>query len=131
MIVPARGSRPSRKIAGLCQKAPVGPRRRPRRGTGWLGLEPLEGRTLLAANLTITPITWNVVGLDSNNVNAGPNQYLIGARITNTGDAAATGVRSGFVFDSSNANINLDGPSSQGVRTLAPGASADVYYNAV
>ena len=28
---------------------------------------------LAAANLTITPITWNVVGLDSNDVTTGPD----------------------------------------------------------
>ncbi|MFA9403836.1 MAG: hypothetical protein ACERKY_12330, partial [Anaerolineales bacterium] len=47
---------------------------------GWLIL----GSPLLAhadAILTIEPITWNVVGLDSNNVNVGPNNFPIGVRV--------------------------------------------------
>ena len=35
---------------------------------------------LWAATLTVTPITWDVIGLDSNNVNVGPNLYLVGVR---------------------------------------------------
>ena len=41
-----------------------------------------------AASLTVTPLTWNVIGLDSNNVNVGPNHFPIGARVCNTSDAA-------------------------------------------
>src|SRR5689334_18691046 len=40
-----------------------------------------------AASLSITPITWNIIGLDSNNVNVGPNHFPVGARVCNTGDA--------------------------------------------
>ena len=29
---------------------------------------------------TIRPVTWNVVGLDSNNVKVGPNRFPVGAR---------------------------------------------------
>jgi len=57
--------------------------------------------------LTITPITWNVVGLDSNDVNSGPNNFPVGARVCNTGDSAATNVTSTFVWDSADAFINL------------------------
>ena len=32
------------------------------------------------AALSITPLTWNVVGLDSNNVSVGPNLFPIGGR---------------------------------------------------
>jgi len=59
-----------------------------------------------AANLTITPLTWNVIGLDSNNVNVGPNNFPVGARVCNTGDAAATNVTATFAWDSSNTYIN-------------------------
>ncbi|KAF0109496.1 MAG: hypothetical protein FD147_2230 [Chloroflexi bacterium] len=34
-----------------------------------------------APSLTITPLTWNVIGLDSNNVNVGPNTFPVGARV--------------------------------------------------
>ena len=51
-----------------------------------------------AATLTIEPITWNIIGLDSNNVNVGPSNFPSGARVCNTGDAAAN-VAASFVFD--------------------------------
>ncbi|NUN65053.1 DUF11 domain-containing protein [Pseudanabaena biceps] len=37
-----------------------------------------------AAGLYIEPITWDFVGLDSNNVNVGPNNFLLAARVCNT-----------------------------------------------
>jgi uncharacterized repeat protein (TIGR01451 family) len=52
-----------------------------------------------AAELEVTPITWNIVGLDSNDVNSGPNHFPVGVRISNTGDAAATTVVADFVWD--------------------------------
>jgi len=42
------------------------------------------------ASLSITPITWNIVGLDSNNVNVGPNNFPVGARVCNTSASATT-----------------------------------------
>ena len=33
------------------------------------------------ADVTIEPLTWNFIGLDSNNVNAGPNRFPVGARV--------------------------------------------------
>src|ERR1044071_4309203 len=59
-----------------------------------------------ATTITVTPITWNVIGLDSNNVNVGPNRFPIGARVCNTGAAVATNVTASFVWDSANALIN-------------------------
>ena len=57
--------------------------------------------------LTVEPITWNVIGLDSNNVNDGPNNFPIGARVCNTGDTPATNVVADFIWDSVNTNINF------------------------
>src|SRR5688572_19072706 len=57
--------------------------------------------------LTITPLTWNIIGLDSNNVSVGPNNFPVGARVCNTGDAVATNVTSNFVWDSADPYINL------------------------
>src|SRR5437667_1091558 len=81
------------------------------------------------AGLTITPTTWNVIGLDSNNVNSGPNSFQIGARVCNTGGAPVTNVSSSFVWDSSNAFINLSGPSTINVPSLAAGGCVDFYYS--
>lgn len=51
---------------------------------------------LAAASLTLSPITWNIIGLDSNNVNVGPNHFPVGARVCNTGDAPATNLTGTF-----------------------------------
>ena len=45
-----------------------------------------------AGALSITPITWNVIGLDSNDVTTGPNLFPVGVRVCNTGDADVTNV---------------------------------------
>jgi hypothetical protein len=63
-----------------------------------MSLVPLQSVSA-DANLTITPITWNVVGLDSNKVTVGPNTFPIGARVCNTGDATATNVSSEFHWE--------------------------------
>ncbi len=84
--------------------------------------------TLSAAPaLTLTPITWNIVGLDSNNVATGPDTFLCGARACNVGDQTAANVVSSFVFDSTNSYINLKpgSPSSLTVSSLAAGACTD------
>lgn len=45
---------------------------------GLLALVALPVRA--TGSLNIEPITWNVIGLDSNNVNVGPNDFPVGAR---------------------------------------------------
>lgn len=86
--------------------------------------------TVAAPALTITPITWGVVGLDSNNVTAGPNLFPVGARVCNTGSDPATNVASTFVWDTANALINLrtGSSSSLSLTSLAAGACTDFYY---
>ena len=81
--------------------------------------------------LTITPITWNVIGLDSNSPATGPSAFPVGVRVCNTGDAAATNLVSNFVWDSTNAYINVDGLSSLTEPTLAPSACVDFYFQVV
>ena len=49
--------------------------------------------------LTVEPITWNVVGLDSNNVNVGPNNFPVGVRVCNIGPDPATNVTATFSWD--------------------------------
>ena len=60
------------------------------------------------AGLNITPTSWNVIGLDSNDVSSGPNTFQVGARICNTGGTAVTNVVGSFVWDSSNSFVNLN-----------------------
>src|SRR6187401_1836357 len=74
------------------------------------------------AGVTITPVSWNVIGLDSNNTSAGPDTYQIGARACNTGGTAVTNLLGTFVWDSSNAFINLSGSNPVNVSSLNAGA---------
>src|SRR5215813_6535959 len=80
------------------------------------------------AGLTITPVTWNVIGLDSNNTAVGPDTYQIGARVCNTGGTAVPNLVGNFVWDTSNAYINLSGSNPLNVSSLNAGACIDFYY---
>ena len=93
-----------------------------------LGYAPVASE---AVSLTITPITWNVVGLDSNKTTSGPNRYPVGVRVCNTGDVAAANAAATFTWDSTNANIALSEGTAQTIGTLAAGTCSDVYWTAV
>lgn len=80
-----------------------------------------------AAALTIETITWDVVGLDSNNVTTGPNTYPVGVRVCATGGAVAD-ITVAFAWDSFNPYLNLFGPSVLSIASLADGACADRYF---
>ncbi|MDK2979839.1 MAG: hypothetical protein PWQ55_186 [Chloroflexota bacterium] len=83
--------------------------------------------------LSITPITWNVVGLDSNNVAVGPNVFPVGARICNNGSSAATNLQSAFNWTGTTnqtyiySRPNTNTAYSDGV-TLDAGSCVDLYY---
>ena len=82
--------------------------------------------------LSARPITWNILGLDSNApATSGPDTFPVGARICNTGDAAATAVAASLVFDSANPYIQVAGPDALTLPNLAAGACTDAYYNVV
>jgi len=88
--------------------------------------------TRAAAILTITPITWNVIGLDSLSVALGPDIYPVGARVCNTGDTAATNVIATFFWDSVDTNINILLPTILTAPSLAGGGTCtDFYFNVV
>lgn len=98
--------------------------------TVWLSAVPASPASA-APVLTITSITWNVVGLDSNNVTVGPNNFPVGARVCNIDTVdTATNVVSTFVWDSTDPYINLRAGSltTTSVPSLAPGACTDFYY---
>ncbi|MEW6366983.1 MAG: hypothetical protein AB1714_20330 [Acidobacteriota bacterium] len=82
--------------------------------------------------LSITPITWNVIGLDSNKVSDGPDRFLVAARVTNTGSSPAATASATFFWDSANTYIDLtNGPAPKTIfrdTVLAVGATWDVYY---
>lgn len=79
---------------------------------------------IAAPSLTIQPIGWNVVGLDSNKVADGPNQYLNGARVCNVGDTAATNVTATFVKDGGSSFINLIGGNTLSIASLPAGPTS-------
>lgn len=80
------------------------------------------------AAVTITPTSWNVVGLDSNSPSTGPDTYQIGARLCNTGGTAVTNIVGTFVWDSSNSFINLSGANPVNIASLNGGACMDIYF---
>ncbi|HEY0080341.1 MAG TPA: hypothetical protein VGB73_17155 [Pyrinomonadaceae bacterium] len=80
------------------------------------------------AAINITPVTWDVIGLDSNRVTDGPDTFQVGARVCNTGATQVTNVVSTFTWDSANAYINLNGSNTVLARSLAAGACVDFYY---
>ena len=84
-----------------------------------------------AATLTVSRITWNVVGLDSNKVTTGPNQYPVGMRVCNSGSSAATNTAATFTWDSANQYISLLESPAISIGTLAAGACTDIYWTAV
>ncbi len=92
-----------------------------------IGVQP----ALADANLTIESNTWNVLGLDQVDETRGPDEFLSGARVCNTGDVAATNVVATYVFDSANAYINLSGSDTRTRASLAAGSCFDVYFNVV
>lgn len=91
------------------------------------------GASAAFAGITITPVTWNVIGLDSNNQTVGPNLFPVGARVCNTGGAAVNNVAANFVWDSSNIYINISPTASAVITqpTLAAGACVDFYFDVV
>src|SRR5213593_19879 len=80
------------------------------------------------ATLTVTPISWNIIGLDSNNPASGPHLFPVGARVCSS--VATTNVSVNFVFDSANANINLRAGSlsSLTLPSIGAGGCADAYF---
>jgi uncharacterized repeat protein (TIGR01451 family) len=88
----------------------------------------IGARTAFAA-LTIEPGTFNVIGLDSNNINAGPNIYPTGVRVCNTGGTTVTNLTGTFVWDSSNAFINLTGLNPVVQTSLAAGQCTHLFFD--
>ena len=89
------------------------------------------GAQTARAQLTIKTVTWDIIGLDSNNPSVGPNSFQVGSRVCNTGGATLNNVIGSFVWDSSNIYISLSGSATNRARTLAAGACIDFYYPVV
>lgn len=85
------------------------------------------GAAAHAQTASITPVTWNVVGLDSNNVAVGPNVFPVGVRVCNTGTTLLAGYRTRFVWDTKNTYITKTSPEYLNVPNLAAGACQDMF----
>ena len=79
--------------------------------------------------LTITPLGWNVVGLGHTaaTLASGPNKYMVGGRVCNTGSDPVTDVDATWVWDQANTYVNLDGPNVRSF-DLAAGECRDAWY---
>ncbi len=88
----------------------------------------LQATASAAPALTVQSISWNVVGLDSNDVTTGPNRFLQGGRICNSGDEPATDLATTFVWDSSNPLLSVEGPTTVSDPVLDPGSCVDAYF---
>ena len=92
-----------------------------------LSLSTLPSSASAGPVLQIKPITWDIVGLDSNNVSVGPDTFPVGARVCNIGNAIATNVVASIFFDAPlNGFFTLQGdppPHSLSLSSLPFGAS--------
>src|SRR5215213_8510283 len=88
----------------------------------------LAGAQTARAQLTIRTVTWDIIGLDSNNTSVGPNSFQVGSRVCNTGGTTLNNVVGNFIWDSSNIYVNLGGSATNRARFLAGGACIDFYY---
>jgi len=80
--------------------------------------------------LQLTKGSWDILGLDHNNVNVGPNQYLIQIRVKNNALTTANNVTANLTFTSTNPYIYLaaNETSNKYLGDIAPGVTVDVFY---
>ena len=88
----------------------------------------LAQASVVQAALSITPLTWDIVGLDSNSPATGPRHFPVGARVCSS--VATTNVAVTFAWDSANANVNLrpGSLSSLTLPSLVAGGCGDAYF---
>src|SRR5947209_13054069 len=81
-----------------------------------------------ATTLTVAPIAWNVVGLDSNSPATGPANFPVGARVCSS--VATTNVGVTFVWDTANGFVDLRAGSltTINVPSIGAGQCADAYF---
>ncbi|HQR45271.1 MAG TPA: hypothetical protein PK598_04545, partial [Thermoanaerobaculia bacterium] len=88
----------------------------------------LPASARLEAALMVTPLTWNAIGLDSNNPAAGPKNFPVGFRVCST--VATTNVSVTFSWDTANTYVNLRPGSASGfnIAFLSAGGCSDAYF---
>jgi uncharacterized repeat protein (TIGR01451 family) len=80
------------------------------------------------AQLTVQSVTWDVIGLDSNDPSVGPDTFQSGVRACNTGGATLNNLVATHFWDSANIYVNLNGTNPLRARTLSAGACLDFYF---
>jgi uncharacterized repeat protein (TIGR01451 family) len=84
--------------------------------------------------LCIDPISWNIIGLDSNKAlppnDDGPDTFMVGARACNNGATTLTNVVATYnTVGAVNPYINLADNSTISIPELRPGRCEDFYFN--
>ena len=82
-----------------------------------------------AGDIAVTSEGWDVIGLDSNNVAVGPNQFEQSFKVCNTTASASSSIDVTFAWTTSNSLINLDGPATKTINPLAAGACQKVWWS--
>ncbi|GAB2463983.1 hypothetical protein GCM10027082_14470 [Comamonas humi] len=110
------------------------------RGAGGLvlGAAALAGSGAVGAQ-TITPNTWNVIGLQGNDVTNGPEIFPVGARVCAPAGGLPAGYKAKFQWmerDSTTVratslapDLSIDGVTELALPALAANACQDVYFN--
>ncbi|MCK4509081.1 MAG: hypothetical protein KAU27_11090, partial [Desulfuromonadales bacterium] len=91
----------------------------------------LLASTSALAAITVTPSTWNVIGLDSNSPAFGPYRFPVGAKVCS--DTAASNIPVNFSWDAggtdSGTYINLRPGSSSSINIDIPaGGCTDAFF---
>jgi uncharacterized repeat protein (TIGR01451 family) len=83
-----------------------------------------------AGTLQLVKGSWDVIGLDHNNVNDGPNQYVIQIHVTNSAGTTAHSVTGTLTWTSANMYIDLapNESAAKSLEDIATGATVDLFY---
>jgi len=90
-----------------------------------------------AAGIDVEPLTWNIIGLDSNKPEDGPNHFPVGARVCNNTGGPISNVRADFIWDNTtNSTYIYERPGTDTSimmfvppdAALADGDCADFYF---
>ncbi|MGE5221151.1 MAG: sortase [Omnitrophica WOR_2 bacterium] len=79
--------------------------------------------------LTITPITWNIIGLDRTDLSAGPNTFPVGVRVCNPTSVPVTNLIVQFVWQNDNNNIILSVADIQELGSLDAAKCQSFYFD--
>src|ERR1019366_982623 len=91
----------------------------------FLSLPAIAATTL---SIPPAPVSWNIIGLDSNSPATGPHLFPVGTRVCSS--VATTNVSVSFVFDTANGFINLrvGSLSTIVIPAIGAGQCKDAYF---